>query len=664
MLSKGENIAVEAALGGAAMRLAIAITADLPAHSTNIVSDTSVLILGENGRVRSSRDLVFYNQPVGADGAVRLKVESTGEESPGGESTVEVDLARLPDEVDRIVIAASIDLEESGDVTFGAAEAVRMRVNGVSPNSSGDRFVISELTDLTDERAVIFGEIYRRESEWKIRAVGQGYRDGLRPLVIEYGVEVDDPAEVVTERTPDSSEPVTAQSAGDSAVLKGPDTASKVALSRRRKPVAKLPGDWKDRVCPGLPADPNAGPWRPARLFPTVGMKSSAEQEGRSTSVLLSVMATVPEFGKRIVARLGAPRGRVETFTEVAFTLGGKDLRPDGLIRVTRGAKTWVGLVEVKTAKGVLSPEQVEGYIQVARSKGFDAVVTITCDLVAEAGELPIRLPARPPKSVSVRHLSWEEILTEAALSVANDGLERTHRRIMEQFLQYGSEHQSGMWHFGDMGRHWVKVRNGISDGTLSSSDPATADICSRFDRLLCHVALQLTALTGQSVTASSPGDPADVVSRAKQLADSGELFGTLKVVGATGPIVVNANLVRLRIACSQTVDAPRAGRVGTKVNWLVRQLDGAPPRLKLTAHHLGSRTETTSALLDSVRDDADVLSPPDGRDIREFTVTGEASMGSKRAATENGFVSSLVNLVNQFHVDVTEVLKTPRDER
>lgn len=174
---------------------------------------------------------------------------------------------------------------------------------------------------------------------------------------------------------------------------------------------------------------------------------------------------------------------------------------------------------------------------------------------------------------------------------------------------------------------------------------------------------MQLTALTGQAVLAQSPRAAGDSVSRAKKLADSGEVFGTLRISGATGPLIVNANLARLRIGCSQSVAAPRSGRITTKVNWLLRQLDGAPPRLRVTAHHLGSRTEVTSALLETVREDPSALIPQGGKGIREFTVTAEASMGSKRSATENGFVSSVVALVNSFHRDVTEVLRPARQD-
>lgn len=653
ILAKGANVKVADAFGEADLRVSLTVETCVPAGAGPLATDVSVLILGNDGKVRSNDDMIFYNQPVGGDGAVELKAPLAVVD---GLPTIEVDLAALPESVSRVLIAASVDADDGR--TFGEAEALRLSV-GVAGETSSAK-VVSELVGLTAETAVIFGELYRRDVDWKIRAVGQGYDKGLLALVTEFGVDVDDPAD--GSNPGDQGKPASAATPGaDAAPDRPTSTGSRVALARKRRPVTKLPDDWRERPCPGLPADSFAGPWRSARLFPTVGIKSGAEQEGRTTSVLLSVMEAVPDFGRRIVSLMGAPRGRIETFTEVAFSFAGQDLRPDGVIRVSRGSNEWIAIVEVKTAKGALTGEQVGAYVQVARAKGFDAVITISCDLPAVQGELPVQLDSRPPKSVVVSHLSWEEVITEASLHFAEQNTDRTQGRIMAQFLLYAADAQSGMWQFGDMGRHWVKVRNGVADGTLSANDPATVDVCARFDQLTRHVALQLTALTGQTVSAQTPADPVDAVSRAKQLADSGELFGTLRIPGATGPMVLNANLARTRIGCSQVVSAPRTGRTATKVNWLLRQLDDAPPKLRITAHHLGSRTDATSAILEGVREDPSVLVPPNGRDIREFTITSEASMGSKRAASENGFVSSVVTLVNSFHRSVTEVVRSPR---
>ncbi|MGC5245994.1 hypothetical protein ACPXB3_03550 [Gordonia sp. DT219] len=369
-------------------------------------------------------------------------------------------------------------------------------------------------------------------------------------------------------------------------------------------------------------------------------------------------MAIVPELGKQIVGLVGGPRGKIECYTEVRFTHADQDLRPDGLIRVTRGDKQWTALVEVKTGKGVLKAEQIDAYLKLARVKSFDAVVTVSCDIMPAPDELPVAVDARHTRSVALQHISWEEILAAAALVSAHGGVDdRTRAGVLAEFLRYGCDSRSGMCSFDDMGKHWVKVRSGVKDSTLSPGEVATAEICRRFDQLGMHLALQLSALTGQQVTARGASAHVDAVSRAKQLADSGELFGTLRIPGTVSLVVYHANLARERISCSMTMPAPRSGRPVTKVNWLIRQLDEAPPALRVTGHQLGSRTESASALLGGLRDDVAAILPPAGKDIREFTMTMEVAMGSKRS-TDKGFVHAMTNLVNDFYEAVVASVK------
>lgn len=118
--------------------------------------------------------------------------------------------------------------------------------------------------------------------------------------------------------------------------------------------------------------------WQRARLIPVTGISAAEEQERRGTSVLLSVLSAVREFGRALTIRLGAPAGSVESFIEVEFVLGDRKVRPDGLIRVLgRGNRVWTALVEVKTGRNQLQATQVEDYLEVARVREYDAVVTI-----------------------------------------------------------------------------------------------------------------------------------------------------------------------------------------------------------------------------------------------------------------------------------------------
>ncbi|OWY62493.1 hypothetical protein B7486_58130, partial [cyanobacterium TDX16] len=76
--------------------------------------------------------------------------------------------------------------------------------------------------------------------------------------------------------------------------------------------------------------------WESARLIPVSGIRGADEQERRATSALLAVLGTVKEFARELLGPLGAPAGAVETFIEVPFDLDGRNVQPDGLIRVSR----------------------------------------------------------------------------------------------------------------------------------------------------------------------------------------------------------------------------------------------------------------------------------------------------------------------------------------
>src|SRR3954449_2673001 len=118
--------------------------------------------------------------------------------------------------------------------------------------------------------------------------------------------------------------------------------------------------------------------WLAARLIPTSGINGAEEQEGGATSALLAVMSEVRDLGGAITQQFGAPAGPVEAFIEVPFKLGDGKYFPDGLIRVTRGQRTWTALVEVKTGSNELQTEQLERYLDIAREQGFDALITVS----------------------------------------------------------------------------------------------------------------------------------------------------------------------------------------------------------------------------------------------------------------------------------------------
>ena len=156
---------------------------------------------------------------------------------------------------------------------------------------------------------------------------------------------------------------------------------------------------------------------------PTSGISGAEEQERRATSATLAVLSSVKEFGKAVTGPLGAPSGAVETFVEVPFYLGEQRVYPDGLIRVSRGSRTWVALVEVKTGSNRLEAAQLEAYLDVARENGYDAVLTISNEIPAIAGTHPTTVDRRELRKVALHHFSWTQVLTEAVMQKVHRGV-------------------------------------------------------------------------------------------------------------------------------------------------------------------------------------------------------------------------------------------------
>src|SRR5579862_6146614 len=214
--------------------------------------------------------------------------------------------------------------------------------------------------------------------------------------------------------------------------------------------------------------------WQRARLIPVTGISGADEQERRGTSVLLSVLSSVREFGRAITMRMGAPAGSIESFIEVEFVLGDRKVRPDGLIRVIgRGNKTWTALVEVKTGRNQLQVAQIEDYLEVARVREYDAVVTISTQLTHQPGIHPLAIDRRKTKKVALHHLSWSEIHTEALIEQLNHSVSDPDQAwILAEFVRYLEEPKSGALEFEDMGANWPSVRDAVANRTVRPADP------------------------------------------------------------------------------------------------------------------------------------------------------------------------------------------------
>jgi hypothetical protein len=404
--------------------------------------------------------------------------------------------------------------------------------------------------------------------------------------------------------------------------------------------------------------------WLAARLIPTSGINGAQEQERRAVSALLAVMSAVREFGRVLTQPYGAPAGTLEAFIEVPFKLDDKQLFPDGLIRISRGQRQWTALVEVKTGGNQLEVDQIEHYLDVARERGFDAVITISNELPPLAGQHPTAVDKRKIKKVALHHLPWTEILTQAVMQKEFRGVADPDQGwILGELIRYLEHPKSGAMGFDDMGPAWVAVRDAVAAGTVRATDAVVPQVAGRFDALIRYACLRLGRSLGTEVTpALSRRDLADPAARTQalvaELTSHGSLTGSIRIPGAVGPMFVRADLRASQVVCHVDVEAPRTGRPTTRVNWLVRQLKDCPDSMRLEAFALHARGDGAAELLRRVREDPTVLIHDATKELRSFRVAQIAPAGTKRGTGRGSFIDSLLDGVDAFYEQVVQNLK------
>jgi tellurium resistance protein TerD len=150
--------------------------------------DASALMLNQSGKILSDSHFVFFNNLKSPDGSV----EHTGDNLTGGgdgdDEQLLVNLSAVPAECDRIIFPVSIYEAESRGQSFGQVRNAFIRVVNSDGGAELTRYDLTE--DASSETAMIFGELYRHNAEWKFRAVGQGYASGLAGIARDYGVNV------------------------------------------------------------------------------------------------------------------------------------------------------------------------------------------------------------------------------------------------------------------------------------------------------------------------------------------------------------------------------------------------------------------------------------------------------------------------------------------
>ena len=150
--------------------------------------DASIFCLGAQGMVPSDDYFVFYHQLSSPCGSIKHTGDERVGAKEGDDEAITIELDRVPTTIQKMAVAVTIYDGEALRQNFGQVSQAFMRIVDLDTDTELARFDLSE--DYSSETAMIFGEVYRHNGEWKFKAVGQGMTGGLEALCRQFGVSV------------------------------------------------------------------------------------------------------------------------------------------------------------------------------------------------------------------------------------------------------------------------------------------------------------------------------------------------------------------------------------------------------------------------------------------------------------------------------------------
>ena len=150
--------------------------------------DSAAFLLNKDGKVGQDADFVFYNNTRGRNDSVIHTGDNKTGVGEGDDEQVKIDLSKVPADVEKIDFTVTIHDADARRQNFGQVSNAYIRVLNEETNTEIARYDLGE--DFSIETAVIFGEVYRYNGEWKFNAIGRGYQGGLRALCQSFGLDV------------------------------------------------------------------------------------------------------------------------------------------------------------------------------------------------------------------------------------------------------------------------------------------------------------------------------------------------------------------------------------------------------------------------------------------------------------------------------------------
>ena len=188
-LSKGQK--VDLSKGNASLKhIMVGLGWDVNAFDSgaDFDLDASAFMCGANGKCPTEKEFVFYGNLEHPSGAVKHQGDNLTGEGDGDDEQIFVDLKAIPESVDKIAFTVTIYEAQERRQNFGQVSNAYIRIVDEDTNQELIRYDLGE--DFSIETAIVVGELYRHNGEWKFNAIGSGFQGGLAALCGHYGIQV------------------------------------------------------------------------------------------------------------------------------------------------------------------------------------------------------------------------------------------------------------------------------------------------------------------------------------------------------------------------------------------------------------------------------------------------------------------------------------------
>lgn len=138
--------------------------------------DAAAFMVGANGKCSTEKDFIFYGNLKHPSESVEHMGDNLTGEGDGDDEQIKIDLSKVPANIEKIAFTVTIYDAESRRQNFGQVSNAYIRIVDEVTNTEIIRFDLGE--DFSIETAVVVGELYKHNGEWKFNAIGSGFEIG------------------------------------------------------------------------------------------------------------------------------------------------------------------------------------------------------------------------------------------------------------------------------------------------------------------------------------------------------------------------------------------------------------------------------------------------------------------------------------------------------